>query len=189
MNRLVLIRHTSVAVQRGHCYGNFDIGVSENFMHEAQILQSNIKHFAFNKIFTSPLTRCKLLADFLFPTSTSLEDLKEINYGLWENTPWATIGVKEGGDWIYHKPITKAPQGESFACLQQRVINCLHQHILNHQQESIALVIHGGVIRTIIAYLCKLSLSSTQHFKIHYASYVELIQEGNIWKIKTIFNQ
>ena len=101
---------------RGYCYGFSDIDVSEKFKIEAKKLKTRIDFFSPSKVISSPLKRCSLLAHELFDASiiTTNENLKELNYGDWENKTWESIGVPEKGNWMYLNPSTKTPNGESF---------------------------------------------------------------------------
>ena len=53
-----LVRHTSVNVPRGTCYGNTDVPLNDSFENEAQLVYEQIKSISFDKAYTSPLTRC-----------------------------------------------------------------------------------------------------------------------------------
>ena len=63
---IILIRHSSLAVPRGVCYGHSDIDVSDNFFKEASWLKRQLEGYQPNIVLSSPLKRCKKLADFLF---------------------------------------------------------------------------------------------------------------------------
>ena len=89
---IYLVRHTTPAVEKGICYGQTDLDVTESFITEANIIKEvlplNIKH-----VYSSPLQRCSKLAAHLFPdTIIQLRnDLMEINCGLWEMQRWDDI--------------------------------------------------------------------------------------------------
>ena len=60
---IVLIRHTSVGVPKGTCYGWSDVPVAETFEQEAAVTKSNLGDGAFDAVFSSPLTRAALFGD------------------------------------------------------------------------------------------------------------------------------
>ena len=80
-----LVRHTSVNVPRGTCYGNTDVPLNDSFENEAQLVYEQIKSISFDKAYTSPLTRCVRLAKFCgFEHPEKDDRIKEINFGDWE---------------------------------------------------------------------------------------------------------
>ena len=62
---VILIRHTSVDVPPGVCYGQTDVPLKPTFEQEAAITQENLKNYLpFDHVYTSPLTRCVRLASY-----------------------------------------------------------------------------------------------------------------------------
>ena len=60
---VVLIRHTSVAVPKGTCYGQTDVPVADTFEQEAAATRAVLGRYGqFDAVFSSPLTRARLLA-------------------------------------------------------------------------------------------------------------------------------
>lgn len=62
--RLVLIRHTSVAVPRGICYGQTDVPLADSFPDEATMVKQRLSRYHFDCVYSSPLSRCVKLARF-----------------------------------------------------------------------------------------------------------------------------
>ena len=83
---LILIRHTSVDVPKGTCYGWSNVPVADTFEEEAAITKKNLLDYGiFDAVFSSPLTRAKKLATYCGYQSPMLDDrLKEMNMGDWE---------------------------------------------------------------------------------------------------------
>ena len=59
-----LIRHTSVDVPQGVCYGQTDVPLNPTFEEEAAQTSARLKGLQFDKVYMSPLTRCVRLATF-----------------------------------------------------------------------------------------------------------------------------
>ena len=57
-----LIRHTSVDVPQGVCYGQTDVPLNPTFEEEAAQTSARLKGLQFDKVYMSPLTRCIRLA-------------------------------------------------------------------------------------------------------------------------------
>ena len=55
---IVLIRHTSVDVPPGVCYGQTDVPLKPSFEQEAAVSKENLKvYLPFDPVYTRPLTR------------------------------------------------------------------------------------------------------------------------------------
>ncbi|MEL6687024.1 MAG: histidine phosphatase family protein, partial [Pseudomonadota bacterium] len=90
---LILLRHTTPEVQPGTCYGQLDLDVAATFKAEAEKAYRALP--AIDRIVTSPLKRCRTLAQFIADRKQlSLEEdlrLMEMDFGAWEGTPWDDI--------------------------------------------------------------------------------------------------
>ena len=179
---IVLIRHTSVAHPRGFCYGDLDVDVSSNFEQESTGLKAKLANYKPDKVYSSPLQSCTKLTDVLFENYQTDNRLKELNYGIWEGLTWDEINVPENSNWIFHNPSTVLENGESFELQQKRVVACFNE-IVNSNDSKIALVVHGGVIRSLISHLLGISLFSTKSFKVHYVSQVKFVKENDKWRL------
>lgn len=62
--KMTLVRHTSVDVPKGVCYGQSDVGLRATFAEEAERVRENLKGRKFDAVYTSPLSRCVKLASF-----------------------------------------------------------------------------------------------------------------------------
>ena len=61
---VTLIRHTSVAVPKGTCYGWSDVPVASTFEAEAHATRRRLEGKVFDQAYTSPLTRARMLAAY-----------------------------------------------------------------------------------------------------------------------------
>ncbi len=142
---IYLVRHTSVDIAPGICYGQSDIDVGPAFESESGSLCSKIKEVKFGKVYSSPLKRCIKLADRLgFPFQTD-NRLMEMDFGDWEMKKWKDIN-DEGlqrwyNEWIFNKPTG----GESFYQLHSRVSDFLEE-IRKDGAGRVLIITHGGVI-------------------------------------------
>ena len=83
--RLVFIRHTSVAVERGVCYGQSDVPVAETFETEAEAVKMRLDAYRFDRVYSSPLSRCMKLAAYCgYNNPITDSRLLEMNFGEWE---------------------------------------------------------------------------------------------------------
>lgn len=171
---LYLIRHTKVAVETGICYGQSDVEISESFLEEAELIKKQINGISFNQIYSSPLLRCKKLAEFLFDTEIKYDNrLKELNFGNWELQHWDDLRNPKVTEWMNDFVNTPCPNGESFIELHRRVSTFLSE-IRCANQDNIAIITHGGVIRSIIAHIQHENLKDAFKREIQYGELVKL---------------
>ena len=145
---VVLIRHTSVDVPPGTCYGWSDVPVKDTFVDEAEETRLNLQKYpAFDHVYCSPLTRARLLAAYCLPGVRPTLDprLKEMNMGDWEMQRYEEIDdphLQEWYDDYMHQPTTN---GESFPEMYARVASFLDE-LRQHDYERVAIFAHGGVL-------------------------------------------
>jgi len=183
---IIFIRHSSLSVPRGICYGFSNIDVSINFSNEADKLKRNLNGFKPDLVISSPLQRCVKLAAKMFDSDLEInQGLKEVNYGDWEGKQWEEIKVKGDNLWMYANTSNQPPNGESFAELKDRVVNQLDS-ILNRKEDKIAVICHGGVMRSILSHLLKTPLEVTRSYHIHYTGFVKFINTREGWRLSEL---
>lgn len=171
---VILVRHTTPKIKKGICYGQSDIEVSNTFNKEALVIKENLpvnsNEFI---IYSSPLQRCKKLATTLFSTEIKFDNrLKELNFGDWELKKWNEINTTELNFWMENFVSVKTKNGESYQDLHKRTINFINEKKQQHQ--SIILVTHAGVIRSIWAYANNIPLNKSFDLKLNYGAVLKL---------------
>lgn len=77
---IYLIRHTSVDVPKGLCYGQSDVPLRPTFEIEAAVTKAKIESIHFDMAYTSPLSRCTRLAQYCgFGDATRDPRILELN--------------------------------------------------------------------------------------------------------------
>lgn len=144
--KITLIRHTSVAVPPGTCYGQTDVPLRETFEQEAAATRQSLTGKCFDKVYTSPLSRCVRLACFCgFPDAERDSRLMEINFGEWEMQRFEEIKDPRIELWYEDYHHVAATGGESFAMQYRRVAAFLDE-LREKAYARTALFVHGGVI-------------------------------------------
>ena len=144
---VILVRHTSVDVPKGTCYGQTDVPVRDTFEQEAEeTRQALLKYLPFEKVFSSPLTRAKKLAAYCgYPDAKTDDRLMEMDMGDWEMQLYEEIKdphLQEWYDDYMHLPTTG---GEGFPQLYQRVSDFLDD-LKTKDYRRVAVFAHGGVL-------------------------------------------
>lgn len=185
---IYLIRHTAPAVARGVCYGQSDIDVTETFMEEAAVIRQHLPEKV-AVVYSSPLQRCTKLATHLFPHhSIQLEtNLMEINCGRWELQRWDDIAREELDPWMNDLVNVRIPGGESYTDLYQRCTGSFAD--IYHKEKPLAIVAHGGVIRSILSHITNTPLlDSFKVFSLHYGSVVRVFEADGLLQYQVLSN-
>ena len=136
--KLLLIRHTSVDVRPGVCYGASDVPLRDSFCKEAALVKTRLSGYQIDQAFTSPLSRCKRLAD---------SRLVERNFGAWEGLEYTRIDDPQLQLWYADFVHTRATEGESFMDVVGRAKAFLDElKEATPPLHTLALFTHGGVI-------------------------------------------
>lgn len=143
---ITFVRHTSVAVPAGICYGQSDVAVAPSFIEEARQVVNNLPSGKFDAVFSSPLSRCRQLAAFCGYPSPLLDDrLKELNFGRWEMQEWENINDPLLAVWYEDWIHTPAGGGESFEEQCKRVASFIRE-LQTQPSNNIGIFTHRGVI-------------------------------------------
>lgn len=178
---ITLIRHTTLNIAPGICYGQTDVDVSPKFDDELARLIPKLASMEFDAVFASPLQRCHKLAEALTPhiqvnqpNIVLDERLKELHFGDWEMRAWDSIPRDVFDVWAHDYANLAPPNGETFSALQARAQNFISDvsHTTTHQR--ICVVTHGGLIRALIADALALPLKRLFRIQVDYASVTEL---------------
>ena len=145
--QLIFVRHTRVGVAPGTCYGWSDVPVASTFEEEASRVADLLERKApFDAVFTSPLTRCTLLAERCgFAHARRAERLKEMHMGQWEMLRYDDIDDPHLQTWYADYLHERTTGGESFQDLRQRVGSFLDS-LRTLPYRRVLIFTHAGVI-------------------------------------------
>ena len=146
---LYLIRHTSVDVPKGFCYGATDVALRDSFAIEAEVVRERLQGVTFDAVFTSPLSRAVKLAAYCGFGDALVDDrVKELDFGEWEMKNFDELYKYDvrfrlwcDGDYVN----TPSPGGESFAGQIKRFKSFIDEK-KNQGFKRIAVFTHGGIL-------------------------------------------
>ena len=144
---VILVRHTSVDVPKGMCYGQSDVPVRDTFEQEAEATRQLLASYQpFDYVYASPLTRARKLATYCgYPQPRLDNRLKEMHMGEWEMQMYDEIQDVRLDDWYRDYMHLPTPGGESFPELYQRVSEFLDE-LKTKDYQRVAIFAHGGVL-------------------------------------------
>ena len=172
---LYLIRHTRVATAAGICYGGSDVPVAATYPEdEAAVATRLTSILAAGPVatYSSPLTRCRCLAEALVPGPIHFDDrLREYDFGRWELQPWNSLPAAELDPWMADYVQVPAPGGESFLDLQVRTTAFLNEVLAQSDGPQVTLIFcHSAVIRSMLCHCLGLPLANAFRLDIDYGS-------------------
>lgn len=142
---LHLVRHPRPLVGADTCYGRLDVPALEV---EAAAERLRPLLPAGLPLWSSPLVRCRALAERLHPQPVIDARLAEIHFGDWEGKTWEEIGAVPLDLWAADVAGFAPPGGESAAALQARAL----AFIAGLGVPEAVLVTHAGVMRVLLAH-------------------------------------
>lgn len=167
-----LIRHIEPDFEKGICYGQLDVPIPSNYIEIQAKITSGLS-INYDAIYSSPLTRCKLLAEQISNKVIFDDRLKEINFGDWEGKKWDDINQKELNQWMQNYIETAPPNGESLKDLVNRFSNFISDiSIKNHSK--ILIITHAGIIRSAMNLFNKVPIDKVMMEKVDYGKIIAL---------------
>ena len=172
--QITLIRHTSVVLLSGMIYGQTNVSLNNTFEQECKNIMQEIPN-NFDRVYSSPLIRCKLLAQKISSETIFDNRLKELNFGDWEQKYWDDIcQTPEAQTWFTDYLNTPCPAGESYQQMYNRV-QSFYKEILQSGHQNICIITHGGPIRAFISIIEKITPQKAFDRKINYGEIIRYI--------------
>jgi alpha-ribazole phosphatase len=136
----VFIRHPPLPGMQGICYGTLDVKITQAIvLQNADTLK---KALPFLPVISSPLQRCFSLAQAISLDTKKDIRLIEMNFGDWQGRKWDSIDRPALDAWARDVTKFRAPNGENFIDVVNRLAEFLHELTQPH-----IVVTHAGVIR------------------------------------------
>jgi len=128
------------------------------------------------------------------PGSTEIADLAEQSFGDWQGLTYEELRQSRGGSFhrFWHAPAhERAPGGESFVDVMERVAKAIHALIEPHRGRDIIAVAHGGTIRAALGLALGLDPEACLAFTMENCSvtridFIEGPGMGHGWRVITV---
>ena len=176
---IYLIRHPQPDIPPGACYGQTDLALRKPPHMLAHTLQQQLP--AGIPVFSSPLLRCRALAEAITASSNTLpvydHRLQEMHFGEWEMQTWSDIPRQQLDAWAADPLHYTPPGGESVAQVRQRVHAFLADHTNTHR--AIIMITHAGVMKVICGAQQQLPLSKWMSLSFDYGV-IHSVDWGNV---------
>jgi len=160
VTRIWLIRHGEpVAEALGRCYGSLDFALSETGRGQMERVAEYVRSEPISAVYTSPRLRARegakiLAAAVSSPVLEVAEDLREMDFGDFEGLTFDEIAARSPEfyrRWMENPTEVLFPNGETFPAMRHRVLRAFDAIERKHEDQTVALVTHGGVNRILLA--------------------------------------
>jgi len=163
---LYLVRHIKPDFPEGTNYGQTDVPLPADYaMLHAAIISSLPADY--DAVYSSPLTRCKLLAQAITPTHITDHRLMELHFGDWEGKRWDDIPRGELDPWMADYIRLAPPNGESLQMLTDRFAACI-KDLQAAKYQRVVIITHAGIIRSAMHLFNGIPLSQIMMEKVEY---------------------
>ena len=166
-----LIRHPEPLEAEGYCYGQRDLPLAAPAAQAANALRPRLP--ARFDLISSPLTRCRQLAEQLAPRPRLEPRLMEMHFGRWEGQRWDAIDRAQLDAWADDLLGFVPPGGESVAALFARAQDFAASLAPSLQQ--VAIITHAGVMRSLVGHWQQLPAAEWSQLQFAYGEIVPIL--------------
>ena len=192
LTRLCIVRHGETAWNAEHrVQGQLDVPLNAIGLAQAQATSKVLGQEKFDAIYSSDLSRAQQTAqpaaDLLSMKILIEKDLRERHYGIFERLTYAEVKARFPEDYARfeaREPEYAFRTGESLKDFSARSIAVISRLAKQHENESILVFTHGGVLDKLFRYITGLPLSAERKFGVPNAGLnrVEVTSAG--WQIR-----
>ncbi|WP_439581816.1 alpha-ribazole phosphatase [Dyadobacter bucti] len=163
---IYLIRHTTPELTPGLIYGRLDVPLTSAFDEELELIKTKLPE-NFDVVYSSPATRCTILAKEIDDKFITDSRLTELHFGDWEGKTWDTVDQGALQIWMDDFVNVCVPRGESMLDLKKRVAE-FWEDLRQKDHQKIAVVTHAGVIRMLLTLYRKSPLEDFFRIEVKY---------------------
>lgn len=156
LSRLILVRHGTCARLDELLLGRtIDAPLDDNGRDQARAVAAHLSNVAHAVIKSSPRLRARQTAEEigrrLNVTPAIATELDELDFGRWSGQRFAELERDaQWHDWNRNRSQARTPAGESISSVHHRVTVYLQRLADEHPGETLILVTHAEVIRTLL---------------------------------------
>jgi broad specificity phosphatase PhoE len=156
--RIYLIRHAETTWNaEGRLQGTRDAPLSDRGRRQVDRLINALRDVRFAAVYSSPLERAhgtaRAIAAARGLRATPLDAFREMNQGEWEGRRVDDVAAEYGESlkmWRDSPAETRLPGGETLAEVARRATAAFGEVAGRHPGQTVAIVAHGGVNKTIL---------------------------------------
>lgn len=194
--RIYLVRHGETDYNKmGYMQGRMENSLNLFGIKQVHLCAQKLAHIPFDAIYTSPQKRTLETAQIFAIKRDNIEmykhpDLQEVDCGSWQGLSWSQIREKYPDINLTNlspKKLAQLNGGETSYEVQERAMGFL-DWIYNFDYETLLVVTHGGVIKSIVAKILGMDLENRGRFYTHNTgiTIIEKLNKQEKWKVVTL---
>lgn len=189
--RFVLVRHGETDYNKvGRWQGaGSDPPLNPTGFDQARAIAGELEGWRVDALYTSPQQRARqtatVIADRLGIAPQVIDDLREMDHGLWEGKTKEEILARWAAEYEAFEvdPVhVRRPGGDSYSDLAARVWPALEALAGRHRGEQVVLVTHGGPIRLVLSRVLGRPLTERQAFGVENGTLFAVEESGGDWR-------
>jgi broad specificity phosphatase PhoE len=191
--RITLVRHGETSGQSSiRYYGITDVPLSDLGREQMRRAGAALALERFDSVFSSSLSRSLEGAALVAGGARRVRVVPafdEVNFGRWEGWTRDEIAARDPDNyraWRDTQDAFRYPGGESRSAFHARVTEGLGQILTEHAGQHLLMVLHRGVIASILAELLGLSTPQRLALAIDLGSIHVVAKWGTSWKIECV---
>jgi broad specificity phosphatase PhoE len=189
--RLILVRHGETEGQSSIRYhGRTDVPLSALGRQQMERVRAALNGETFAGVYASELSRAVEAAAIISGTRVArIAGFNEIDFGDWEGLTAEEIETRDPhgyARWAANRGDFTYPGGESTTTLRGRVVRALHDVLATAPSGSLLLVVHKGVIRSILAELLPLDDAQRRGVAVALASIHVVSGSNGRWRAEVL---
>jgi len=157
--KVYLMRHGEVANDGEKRYnGHIDVDITENGVQQMHRLAGLLEGKNISAVYSSDLIRsikgAAIISQRIGKPYTPLRGLRERSVGAWEGLTAEEIKVRFPGEYLLWRADLlnyRPPGGECLLDVKDRILPIVKNLVESHRGQEIAMLLHGGVNRVILA--------------------------------------
>jgi alpha-ribazole phosphatase len=173
--KLFLVRHGQTDWNLTRRFqGQSDVPLNETGRQQANALAGRLSNQSFDAIYSSDLRRAAETAGMICASKIHFgTGLREVNFGDWEGLTYDEIKERYPDSlatWERNVYSSSPPNGETLEDLEKRVQSFLNDLIQKHNDQTVLVVAHGGVLQVLVCLALKLPPEMYWQFYLSTAS-------------------
>jgi probable phosphoglycerate mutase len=185
VTRLVLVRHALHDwIGRGVAGRMPGVALNAKGREQAEALAAALPLDAVDALYSSPQQRAQETAAFIARRLKldvrAAPEFDEIDFGEWTGRTFAELdaGAPGWSDWVDRRGSARAPGGEAFAQVRDRVVEGARRLQREHASGTVLVVTHGDPVKALIATHLSMPLDELESFDVACAS-LSVIELGD----------
>ncbi len=178
MAKILLVRHGETDKNSSQRYwGRTDVGLGPVGLRQAEQLRDRLAVEQIDFIYSSNMRRAlataQTVAGFHNLPVIGCPELREIDFGKIEGLNFSEVQNQYpeiASMWIQNNTELQYPEGEGLVQLEERIDEFRNKLIDHNQEQTILVVAHSGVLRSLICQLLDLDMKSRWNIRIDLAS-------------------